>query len=100
VNILGCKKLNASDELILLRRGINVESGEDVFRFNLIPEYHSDLPRITSSVLKTRSTLSINKVFKYLVKKLNEALAGDNLFYDIGNQIVITCNGKQLDTSL
>lgn len=47
-------------------------SGEDVFRFHLVPEYYSGLDRITSSVLKTRSTLSVNKVFKYLVKKLNE----------------------------
>lgn len=85
--------MNASDELILVRRGINVESGEDVFRFHLIPDYHSDLPRITSSVLKTRSTLSLHKVFKYLVKKLNETLAGDQIFFDISQQIVITCNG-------
>jgi hypothetical protein len=69
---MGCKKLNASDDLILKRNKINVESGEDVFRFHLIPEYNSDLPRITTSVLKTRSTLSLYKVFKYLIKKLNE----------------------------
>lgn len=69
---MGCKKLNASDDLILKRNKINVESGEDVFRFHLIPEYNSDLPRITNSVLKTRSTLSLYKVFKYLIKKLNE----------------------------
>lgn len=72
VNIMGCKRLNASDELILKKHKINFEAGEDVFRFNLIPVYHSDLPRITTSVLKTRSTLSINKVHKYLVKKLVE----------------------------
>lgn len=72
VNIIGCKKLNVSDDLVLKQNGINVESGEDVFRFYLIPEYNSDLPRITSSVLKTRSTLSLQKVYKYLVKKLEE----------------------------
>jgi hypothetical protein len=102
VNILGCKRLNASDELILLRRGINVESGEDVFRFHLIPEYYSDLPRITNSVLKTRSTLSIHKVFKYLVKKLNETINNESGFMltDISPQIIITCKGLQLDPSL
>ena len=62
VNILGCKRLNVSDYLILKNHRVNVESGEDVFRFNLIPEFGSDLPRITSSVLKTRSTLSLHKV--------------------------------------
>ena len=94
VNILGCKRLNASDELILLRSGINVESGEDVFRFHLIPEYYSGLPRITNSVLKTRSTLSIHKVFKYLIKKLNE-IDGKEIL-----DLMITCKGLQLDPSL
>lgn len=36
-NLLGCKKLNSADDLILKRHKINVESGEDVFRFHLIP---------------------------------------------------------------
>jgi len=70
VNISGCKRLNASDDLILKKHKINVESGEDIFRFYLFPDPSSELPRITSSVLKTRGTLSMNKVFKYLIKKL------------------------------
>lgn len=70
VNITGCKKLNASDDNVLRKNKINVESGEDVFRFYLIPEQYSDLPKITNSVLKTRSTLSLHKVYKYLIKKL------------------------------
>jgi len=72
VNLMGCKRLNASDDLLLKQHKINVESGEDIFRFNLVPEYNSDLPKITNSVLKTRSTLSLHKVYKYLVKKLSE----------------------------
>jgi acid stress-induced BolA-like protein IbaG/YrbA len=71
VNITGCKRLNASDDNILKQHKINVEGGEDVFRFYLIPEQFSDLPRITNSVLKTRSTLSLHKVYKYLIKKLS-----------------------------
>lgn len=78
----------------MLRSGINVESGEDVFRFHLIPEYYSGLPRITNSVLKTRSTLSIHKVFKYLIKKLNE-IDGKEIL-----DLMITCKGLQLDPSL
>ena len=98
---MGCKKLNASDDLILKRNKINVESGEDVFRFHLIPEYNSDLPRITNSVLKTRSTLSLYKVFKYLIKKLNETQPEDPFVTDenLAN-IILTCDGKQLDPSL
>lgn len=38
VNITGCKRLNASDDIILKQNKINVEGGEDVFRFYLIPE--------------------------------------------------------------
>lgn len=38
VNISGCKKLNASDDRILLKNKINVEGGDDVFRFYLFPE--------------------------------------------------------------
>lgn len=70
VNISGCKQLNASDDQILRKNKINVESGEDIFRFYLKPHDSSDLPSITTSVLKTRGTLSMNKVFKYLIKKL------------------------------
>jgi hypothetical protein len=38
VNITGCKRLNASDDNILKQNKINVEGGEDIFRFYLIPE--------------------------------------------------------------
>ena len=70
VNISGCKNLNASDDQILRRHKINVESGEDIFRFYLFPDRTSDLPKITTGILKTRGTLSLNKVYKYLTKKL------------------------------
>ena len=71
VNISGCKKVNASDDKILQKHKINVEGGDDVFRFYLFPDQYSDLPKITSSVLKTRATLSMHKVYKYLIKKLS-----------------------------
>ena len=64
------KTLNSHDDLVLRNHGINVEAGEDVFRFHLMPDHNSDLPRITHSVLKTRSTLSLHKVYRYLIKKL------------------------------
>jgi len=70
MNISGCKELSVSDDQILKRHKINVESGEDVFRFHLQPEDNTDLPKITSSVLKTRGTLSMNKVYRYLIRKL------------------------------
>lgn len=94
VNIMGCKKLNASDDLILKRNKINVESGEDVFRFHLIPSYSSDLPWITNSVLKTRSTLSLHKVYKYLLKKLTDQKTEEGHLNPNSSvsDIMITCN--------
>jgi hypothetical protein len=101
VNITGCKRLNASDDIVLKQHGVNVEAGEDVFRFHLLPEYNSDLPKITTSVLKTRSTLSLHKVHKYLTKKLEESNAEEfSPDFNQGtleSQIVITCNGKELN---
>lgn len=70
VNIVGCKKLKANDQDLLKSHGFNVKGGEDVFRFNLLPEPFSGLKKITQSVLKTRSTLSIYRVYKYLAKRL------------------------------
>lgn len=64
-----------------------------MFRFYLVPEQNSDLPRITNSVLKTRSTLSLHKVFKYLIKKLAEQnIEGINEDTVPENIVVITCN--------
>ena len=101
VNITGCKKLNASDELVLKNHKINYDGGEDVFRFHLSPDYNSDLPRITHSVLKTRSTLSLHKVYRYLIKKLQEANVEDYLDdAPVEDSIVILCNGHILETSL
>ena len=78
---------------------MNVESGEDVFRFYLVPEQYSDLPKITNSVLKTRSTLSLHKVYKYLIKKLqNDHIIDDNIDEIPAETIVeILCNGIVLD---
>jgi hypothetical protein len=100
VNICGCKKLNSSDETILKKHKINVESGEDVFRFLLQPEDNTDLPKITSSVLKTRGTLSMNKVYRYLIRKLALERAIDEVPDDqqADSVIEISCNGFLLNT--
>ena len=76
-----------------------MEGGEDVFRFNLVPEVGSDLLRVTNSILKTRSTLSLYKVQKYLIKKLNEVYAESGCTDD-QSVILLTCNGRQLEPSL
>ena len=70
INIIGCKKLKSTDQDLLKRNGFNVKSGEDVFRFNLLPEPFSGFKKITQSVLKTRSTLSIYRVYKYLARRI------------------------------
>ena len=55
----------------MLKHKITCQGVDDVFRFHLLPEVtSSDLPPITKSVLKTRSTLGLNKVYKYLFKRL------------------------------
>ena len=102
VNITGCKKLNNSDDLVLRNNNINFDSGEDVFRFHLMPDYNSDMPKITHSVLKTRSTLSLHKVYRYLIKKLQEANVQEYMEEDanVEDSIVILCNGAVLETSL
>jgi len=70
-----------------------------VFRFYLIPEQFSDLPRITNSVLKTRSTLSLHKVYKYLFKKLQQDHALEDINEDIAadSQVEILCNNVILN---
>lgn len=98
---MACKKLNASDDLVLKQNKINVEAGEDVFRFHLVPEYNSDLPKITNSVLKTRSTLSLHKVYKYLIKKLMETQIEDiSEELPPENFVVIVCNGVVLNPTM
>ena len=93
LNISGCKKLNASDELILKRH---------IFRFYLLPEINSDLPKITTSVLKTRGTLSMNKVYKYLIKKLSHEKAIEDVPDDQQAESVveILCNGHLLNAQI
>jgi hypothetical protein len=87
VSIMGCKKLNNSDDQILTRSKIICQGVDDVFRFHLLPELiSSDLPQITKSVLKTRSTLGLNKVYKYLFRRLlalrvEDLLRNDNNEY-------------------
>lgn len=115
VSIMGCKKINASDHQILQRKKIKCEGVEDVFRFHLLPELvSSDLPQITKSVLKTRSTLGLNKVYKYLFRRLvnlkvEDLLRSDNgqreVLHDDSNippedKIEILCNGKYLKPTL
>ncbi len=99
MSITSCKKLNASDDHILKSNKINVDSGEDIFRFYLIPEPFSDLPRITNSVLKTRSTLSVHRVYKYLIKKLSSEHVIEEISDDqvVDSVIEILCNGVFLD---
>lgn len=102
VNITGCKRLNQYDDVVLRNNKINFDAGEDVFRFHLMPDHNSDMPKITHSVLKTRSTLSLHKVYRYLIKKLQEANVAEYIEEDasVEETIVILCNGAVLETSL
>lgn len=88
-----------------------------MFRFHLLPEAtSSDLPQITKSVLKTRSTLGLNKVYKYLFRrlltlKIDDLLRQENDSHDLLNEanidliipeekIEILCNGNYLKPTL
>eukprot|EP00742_Colponemidia_sp_Colp-10_P006503 GILJ01006968.1.p1 GENE.GILJ01006968.1~~GILJ01006968.1.p1 ORF type:complete len:656 (-),score=43.23 GILJ01006968.1:188-2155(-) len=72
INIMGCKFVLGMEQQDRLREvGVTLEAGEDTFRFYLVPHSSTDLPRITTSVLKTRSTLSMQRVYRYLLRKLN-----------------------------
>jgi len=88
--------------VVLRNNKINFDAGEDVFRFHLMPDHNSDMPKITHSVLKTRSTLSLHKVYRYLIKKLQEANVAEYIEEDasVEETIVILCNGAVLETSL
>ena len=90
VSIMGCKRVNSSDDQILIRKRINCQGVEDVFRFHLLPELvSSDLPQITKSVLKTRSTLGLNKVYKYLFRRLLSLKVDDLLRPENGQRDVV-----------
>ena len=117
VSIMGCKKLNNSDDQILIKKNIQCQGVDDVFRFHLLPELtSSDLPQITKSVLKTRSTLGLNKVYKYLFRRLlslkiedlvrdpndpTEVLTDTNIEMIVPEEkIEILCNGHYLKATL
>lgn len=59
-----------SDSDRLKNHGLNVQGGEDLYRFYLVPDPFCEIKRITNSVLKTWSTLSIYWVNRYLAKRL------------------------------
>ena len=60
-----------------------------MFRFHLVPTDGSTLPRVTNSLLKTRSTLSMHRVYRYLLKKLSlEAQADDTTSFIFADSIL------------
>lgn len=63
-----CKLLTAADSGLISRATVHIY--EDIFRFQLEPTPGSKLPSITSNVLRTRSSLSILRVSKYICRRL------------------------------
>jgi hypothetical protein len=96
VNITSCKKIYSHDHMILKTNSINGESGDDIFRFYLTPLPYSELPKITQSVLKTRSTLSLFRVQKYLLKKFAERNVEEQFGAIHDWHLEILCNGTVL----
>lgn len=65
-----CKLL--SDEDRNLFNGVLVDLKEDIFRFQLLPTGDTILGLITNNILRTRSSLTIQRVGHYVIRKLDQ----------------------------
>jgi hypothetical protein len=83
----GCRLLAADDAGIF--KGIHVELRDDIFRFQLLPSHDTDLNSITNNILRTRSSLTIQRVAHYVCKKIS---------LPVGSGIDIICKGKVLSS--
>lgn len=83
----GCRLLSADDSNIF--KGIYVELRDDIFRFQLLPSNDTSLNSITNNILRTRSSLTIQRVAHYVCKKIS---------LPVGSGIDIICKGKVLSS--
>mmetsp|Transcript_10570 Transcript_10570/g.10583 ORF Transcript_10570/g.10583 Transcript_10570/m.10583 type:complete len:236 (+) Transcript_10570:772-1479(+) len=79
-----CKLLSEDDRKIF--KGVLVELREDIFRFQLLPTSDTVLGLITNNILRTRSSLTIQRVGHYVTRKLDQ----QNI------EIDILCKGRVL----
>jgi FYVE zinc finger len=82
----GCRLLSTEDALIF--KNCHIELREDIFRFQLLPTPETTLNSITNNILRTRSSLTIQRVAHYVYKKLQQPVCN----------IDIVCKGRVLST--
>jgi len=90
VRLKGCKRLNINHIMLLEEQGTYVDSGDDICRFYMLPEREGEFVKITDNILKTRSSLSVYKLYRFLQEKLGKA--DKNLTYEELENLQITCN--------
>jgi len=69
ITLNGCRLLNPEDAEIF--GNIQVELNDDTFRFQLFPSEYTSLPSVTTNILRTRSSLAIQRVSQFVMRKLN-----------------------------
>ena len=82
----GCKLLSVEDASIFQQ--CYVELRDDIFRFQLLPAPETVLGSITNNILRTRSSLTIQRVAHYVYKKLQQPACN----------IDIVCKNRVLST--
>lgn len=82
----GCKLLSNEDATIF--KSCTVELRDDIFRFQLLPTPDTALSSITNNILRTRSSLTIQRVAHYVYKKLQQAVSS----------VDILCKGRVLSS--
>jgi hypothetical protein len=82
----GCRLLSNEDSMIF--KNCHVELRDDIFRFQLLPTPETCLNSITNNILRTRSSLTIQRVAHYVFKKLQHG----------ANNIDILCKGRVLSS--
>lgn len=66
----GCRLLSQDDISIFPK--CYVELRDDIFRFQLLPTTETELSSITNNILRTRSSLTVQRVAHYVYKKLQQ----------------------------
>lgn len=81
----GCRLLSVDDGNIF--KNVYLELRDDIFRFQLLPGPDTCLSSITNNILRTRSSLTIQRVAHYVCKKLSQP---------VGSGIDILCKNVVL----
>jgi len=90
LGLKGCDGINEITVQSLEEKGIEVEYGESICKFLLLPEKENELPSVSSNPFKGRSSLSIHRLKNFLQEKLKKCTGKDV------SDLEITCNSMVL----